>query len=62
MRSQGLKTQGQLISPSVNGRWSTGDVINTGLLTDFGNEIGILSVEKYVERAGSPQWFSDLIS
>ena len=55
MRSQGLKTQNQLISPSVNGRWTIGDVIDTGILTDFMNEIGILSVEKYVERVGSPR-------
>ena len=55
MRSQGLKTQNQLISPSVNGRWTIGDVIATGILSDFANEIGILSVEKYVERAGTPQ-------
>lgn len=52
MRSQGLKTQGQLISPSVNGRWTFDDVLNTGMLVDFANEIGILSVEKYVKRAG----------
>ena len=55
MRSQGLKTQNQLISPSVNGRWTIGDVIDTGILPDFANEIGILSVEKYVEHAGSQQ-------
>ena len=48
MRSQGLKTQSQLVSPSVNGRWPFDDIINTGILVDFANEIGILSVEKYV--------------
>ena len=49
MRSQGLKTQNQLIAPSVNGRWPIEEVIDTGLLADFGNEVGILSVEKCVE-------------
>ena len=48
MRSQGLKTRNQLISPSVNGRWTIEEVIDTGVLPDFANEIGILSVEKYV--------------
>jgi len=46
MRAQGLKTQNQLISPSVNVRWTFQEVIDAGLLTDFGNEVGILSVEK----------------
>jgi hypothetical protein len=54
MRSQGLKTQNQLIAPSVNGRWPIGEVIDAGLLADFTNEIGILSVEKYVKRMGFP--------
>ena len=48
MRAQGLKTQNQLVAPSVNGRWTVEEVIGTGLLADFANEIGILSVEKYV--------------
>lgn len=48
MRAQGLKTQNQLISPSVNGKWPIEEVIEAGLLDDFGNEIGVLSVEKYV--------------
>lgn len=47
MRAQGLKTQSQLIAPSVNGRWPIQEVIDTGFLADFVNEIGILSVEKY---------------
>jgi len=47
MRAQGLKTQNQLISPSVNGKWPIEEVIDTGILVDFANEIGILSVEKY---------------
>jgi hypothetical protein len=29
--------------------------MNTGILPDFANEIGILSVEKYVERTDSLQ-------
>ena len=57
MRSQGLKTQNQLISPSVNGKWPIEEVIDAGLLVDFTNEIGILSVEKYAEHTGSPQKF-----
>ena len=60
MRSQGLKTQNQLIAPSVNGRWTIEEVIGTGILVDFANEIGILSVEKYAAHAGSPHWLSDL--
>lgn len=59
MRSQGLKTQNQLVSPSVNGKWPVGDVINTGVLVDFANEIGILSVEKYVERTSYVHKLSD---
>jgi len=50
MRDQGLKTQNQLIAPSVNGRWPIEEVIDTGILVDFANEIGILSVEKSVRR------------
>lgn len=46
MRAQGLKTQNQLVAPSVNGKWPIGEVIDTGILVDFVNEIGILSVEK----------------
>lgn len=57
MRSQGLKTKNQLIAPSVNGRWPIGQVIEMGLL-DFANEIGILSVEKYVEGTRSLYQFS----
>ena len=53
MRSQGLKTQNQLIAPSVNGKWPIGDVIDTGILVDFVNEVGILSVEKYAECVNS---------
>lgn len=52
MRSQGLKTQNQLIAPSVNGRWPIDVMIDAGLLVDFANEIGIMSVEKYVECTG----------
>ena len=52
MRAQGLRTQSQLIAPSVNGRWTFEEVIETGILADFANEIGILTVEKYVESAG----------
>jgi hypothetical protein len=60
MRAQGLKTQNQLVAPSVNGKWPIEEVIDTGILVDFANEIGTLSVEKYVGR-GYPYWFSDLI-
>lgn len=48
MRAQGLKTQNQLVAPSVNGKWPIQEVIDTGILVDFANEIGTLSVEKYV--------------
>jgi hypothetical protein len=62
MRAQGLKTQNQLISPSVNGKWPIEEVIETGLLDDFGNEIGVLSVEKYVilqcPCIGSLRWLA----
>ena len=61
MRSQGLKTNGQLIAPSVNGRWPIQQVIDTGLLADFANEIGILSVEKYVDRTGPLHQFSHAV-
>ena len=61
MRSQGLKTQNQLVSPSVNGKWPVADVINTGVLVDFANEIGILSVEKYAERTSHVHKLSDHI-
>lgn len=59
MRSQGLKTQHQLIAPSVNGRWPSDRIVDTGLLADFANEIGIWSVEKYVERTASLYKFSE---
>ena len=61
MRSQGLKTQNQLIAPSVNGRWPFEEVMDTGLLTDFGNDVGILTVEKYAEFMGSFHQFSEVI-
>lgn len=48
MRSQGLKTQDQLIAPNVNRDWTLDDVFNTGFLVDFAQEVGIISVEKYV--------------
>ena len=48
MRSQGLKTQNQLIAPNVNRDWTLSDVFNTGFLVDFAQEVGIISVEKYV--------------
>lgn len=51
MRSQGLKTQGQIIAPSVNRDWSPEDVFNTGFLNDFVQELGVISVEKYANTA-----------
>lgn len=48
MRSQGLKTRNQLIAPNVNRDWTTEDVFETNFLTDFAQELGIITVEKYV--------------
>lgn len=61
MRSQGLKTQNQLIAPSVNGKWPLDDIIATGIFTEFASGIGILSVEKCVERTGSLHQFSEAV-
>lgn len=47
MRSQGLNTQGQIIAPNVNRDWTIEDIFNTNFLTDFAQEVGIISVEKY---------------
>ena len=48
MRSLNLKTQGQIIAPNVNRDWTLEDVFNTNFLVDFSQELGIISVEKYV--------------
>ena len=48
MRSMGLKTQGQIIAPNVNRDWTLDDVFNTNFLVDFAQELGIITVEKYV--------------
>jgi len=47
MRSQNLRTQGQLIAPNVNRDWTAEDVFNTNFLVDFAQELGIITVEKY---------------
>ena len=52
MRSAGLKTQGQMIAPSVNRDWTPEDVFNTNFLVDFAQELGIITVEKYVTTCG----------
>ena len=52
MRSAGLKTQGQMIAPSVNRDWTPEDVFNTNFLVDFSQELGIITVEKYVTTCG----------
>jgi len=48
MRAAGLKTQRQMIAPSVNRDWTPEDVFNTNFLVDFAQEMGIITVEKYV--------------
>jgi hypothetical protein len=47
MRSEGLKTQNQIIAPNVNRDWTAEDVFNTNFLVDFAQELSIITVEKY---------------
>ena len=37
-----------MIAPSVNRDWTAEDVFNTNFLVDFAQEMGIITVEKYV--------------
>ena len=60
MRSQGLKTQGQIIAPNVNRDWTLEDVFDTNFLVDFAQELGIISVEKYITCYAHPHR-SDLL-
>jgi len=46
MKTNGLRTQGQIIVPSVNADWTPENVFDTGFLQDFADSLGVITVEK----------------
>jgi len=46
MKANGLKTQGQIVAPSVNADWTPESVFETGFLQDFADPLGVIAVEK----------------
>jgi len=46
MKANGLRTQGQIIAPSVNADWTPENVFETGFLQEFADSLGVITVEK----------------
>jgi len=46
MKANGLRTQGQIVGPSVNAEWTPEAVFETGFLQDFADSLGVITVEK----------------
>ena len=46
MGANGLKTQGQIVAPSVNADWTLEDIFETNFLQDFADALGVITVEK----------------
>ncbi|KAH9886697.1 hypothetical protein C8Q73DRAFT_714970 [Cubamyces lactineus] len=45
-----IPTRGNLIAPSVQGTWSLESVLDTGFLTNYTDDVSILSVEHYPDQ------------
>ncbi|KAI9058696.1 glycoside hydrolase family 79 protein [Trametes sanguinea] len=45
-----IPTRGNLVAPSLQGAWSLESVLDTGFLTSYGDDVSILSVERYPEQ------------
>jgi hypothetical protein len=41
-----------ILGPNVNQDWSPEDIWNTGFLKDYGDSLGVLTVEKFVFATG----------
>ena len=46
MKTNGLRTQGQIIAPSVNADWTPENVFETGFLQEFADSLAVITVEK----------------
>jgi len=46
MKANGLRTQGQIMAPSVNADWTPENVFDTGFLQEFADSLGVITVEK----------------